>query len=140
MKGTYGPVAKVPFDSEVDAPPGVCWNCFRPGHQHPDCSYPKRIFCLGCGRANVIDRHCPRCAEGHRDHQKERKKLRKSQDRQRTRRVEVHRQNIQREQERVERRERLRVWEVRQAALAESRRQEQQKAKETAAEKRKRIF
>lgn len=39
----------------------VCWNCKRNGHRYQDCVSERRVFCYGCGTADVYKPNCPRC-------------------------------------------------------------------------------
>lgn len=40
----------------------ICWNCQDLGHRYQDCSMPpQRIFCYGCGAANIIKPQCIKC-------------------------------------------------------------------------------
>jgi len=41
-----------------------CWNCQKSGHRFMDCAEPAKIFCYGCGEANVYKRNCNRCSSG----------------------------------------------------------------------------
>lgn len=45
-------------DGEGDA---RCFNCLVYGHQHDACLQPRRIFCYGCGRPEVVYRNCRTC-------------------------------------------------------------------------------
>jgi hypothetical protein len=38
-----------------------CWNCLEPGHRFRFCRKPKKTFCYGCGRENVLKRDCAVC-------------------------------------------------------------------------------
>lgn len=38
-----------------------CWNCDEKGHPHFKCTQPKKQFCFGCGKADVIKSKCPNC-------------------------------------------------------------------------------
>jgi len=39
-----------------------CWNCSEMGHGFRQCSQPKRVFCLRCGKPEVFTPQCPNCA------------------------------------------------------------------------------
>lgn len=38
-----------------------CWNCEEQGHRYHDCLQPRRVFCYGCGAADVYRPNCDRC-------------------------------------------------------------------------------
>lgn len=38
-----------------------CWNCSKEGHDYRSCRVPRRVFCFGCGRRDVVKSKCPRC-------------------------------------------------------------------------------
>lgn len=39
----------------------VCWNCREKGHSFRFCRKPKRRFCFGCGKEDVLRQDCGKC-------------------------------------------------------------------------------
>lgn len=38
-----------------------CWNCGAQGHRFRFCQQPKKKFCYGCGKENILKRDCNEC-------------------------------------------------------------------------------
>ncbi|XP_054257588.1 uncharacterized protein LOC128982670 [Macrosteles quadrilineatus] len=54
-------VASIHQSPSGDNFPFTCWNCSMRGHRFRDCTRPKKRFCYGCGKDNILKKDCPSC-------------------------------------------------------------------------------
>lgn len=58
-----GRAAAIQGDTTREQPARVCWNCGMKGHSFVTCRKPRKKFCYGCGRPDVIRRDCSECSQ-----------------------------------------------------------------------------